>query len=251
MQQKKTDWEHVSRWYHSQVSTHGHYYHQQVVLPAVTQQLHLQAGDKLLDVACGNGVLIDHIPEGVTYVGIDGAKSLIAEATKRKNTSSHTFLVRDAMKPFQLPQRDFTHATIILALQNIARADFTLQEIGKHLLPGGKLIIVLNHPYFRIPRQSSWEIDPIKKTQYRRIDRYYSPIEIPLQAHPGKKHSPVIWTYHHSLQDYTTMLKAAGFMIETIEELLSTKKSEGKHAKMENRSRMEFPLFMVLVAIKK
>lgn len=248
--QKRTDWEHVSRWYHKQVGTQGHYYHQHTVLPAVIKHLDLHRDSKLLDVACGNGVLSHQIPKNVEYVGIDGAATLIQQANRNKVSDQHQYLHRDAMKPFRLPHAEFTHATIVLALQNIQDAAFTIQEISKHLIQNGKLVIVLNHPSFRIPRQSSWEIDPRNKTQYRRVDRYFSEMEIPLNAHPGQRSSEVIWTYHQPLQNYTKMLFQAGLVIEEIEEMISDKTSQGKNAKMENRSREEFPLFMLIRAQK-
>ncbi|MFS8563077.1 MAG: hypothetical protein LVR00_01585 [Rhabdochlamydiaceae bacterium] len=122
-----------------------------------------------------------------------------------------------------------------------------------HLLlkPQGKLLIVLNHPCFRIPRQSSWGVDEPKKLQYRRIDRYLSPLKIPIQTHPGKQHdSQETWSFHHPLSDYTRWLQEAGFTIEIIEEWISDKTSTGGHAKMENRSRAEFPLFLAILACK-
>jgi len=42
------------------------------------------------------------------------------------------------------------------------------------------LVIVLNHPCFRIPRQSGWGIDEKNKLQFRKVIKYMSPMEIPL-----------------------------------------------------------------------
>ncbi len=76
-------------------------------------------------------------------------------------------------------------------------------------------------------------------------------MKIPIQAHPSKgKDSPVTWTFHHPLSSYFQWLNATGFTVETMEEWVSTKESEGKNAKMENRSRAEFPLFLTIVANK-
>jgi hypothetical protein len=47
------------------------------------------------------------------------------------------------------------------------------------------------------------------------------------------------------------MLKDAGFAIDVIEEWTSDKESEGRAARMENRSRSEFPLFLAIKAFKK
>ncbi len=150
-----------------------------------------------------------------------------------------------------MPIKDlsFTHATIILALQNVAHPEAVLQNAARHLQPGGTLVIVLNHPCFRIPRQTHWGIDAPKKLQYRRIDRYLSPLKIPIQAHPSQKErSATTWSFHRPLSAYSRFLTDAGFSIIQIEEWISDKISTGKAAKMENRARAEFPLFLTFKA---
>lgn len=240
-----TSWETSSSWYDKIVGEKGHYYHQHVIIPGVLKLLDLKAGDRILDLACGQGVLARHLPKDVDYTGIDAAPSLIQEAKKK---SKHRFIVSDVSKP--LPEGQFSHACIILALQNIENAKNVIKNSFEHLHSKGKFIIVLNHPCFRIPRQSSWGIDEPKKLQYRRIDRYLSPLKIPIQTNPGTKESEETWTFHHPLSDYIQWLSEAGFVIENIEEWVSDKKSTGAHARMENRSREEFPLFLTILSKK-
>jgi hypothetical protein len=94
-------------------------------------------------------------------------------------------------------------------------------------------------------------VDEQQKLQYRRIDRYMSSMEIPIQMEPGKgKGSQTTYSFHHPLTKYSHWLKEAGFVIELIDEWCSDKMSQGKTAKMENRSREEIPLFMVISARK-
>jgi hypothetical protein len=112
-------------------------------------------------------------------------------------------------------------------------------------------VIVLNHPCFRIPRQSSWKVDLENNTQFRRIDRYMSPMKIPIQAHPSKGASSAsTLSFHYPLSAYIQWLNACGFVLESMEEWCSDKTSIGKNAKMENRCREEFPLFLALKAKK-
>jgi len=247
-----TEWEKVDKWYDQIVGIEGHYYHRQIVLPKLLSLLDLNKfnSPSLLDLGCGQGVLASHIPSHVKYTGIDLSHSLIA-AAKKKREKNQTYLVGDICKPLPLQKTDFTHATIVLALQNIAQPDSALSQAAKHLIKGGILAIVLNHPCFRIPRQSSWIVDEEKKMQCRRIDHYQSPIKIPIQMHPGKgKESETTWSFHHSLSDYSRFLADAGFVILLLEEWTSDKKSTGKKAKMENRARTEFPLFLTFLAQK-
>lgn len=252
---KKTSWQKVAPWY-SKVTERGqgHYYHQHVVIPGVLRLLDLKTDIqhttyKILDMACGNGVLAKAIPGGVDYLGVDIAPSLIDEAKRTDKNSGHKYEVADITKPFEA-RTDFTHAAIVLALQNTMSPGNVLKNAAKHLVDGGTLVIVLNHPAFRIPRQSSWGIDDSKKMQYRRIDKYMSPMNIPINMNPGDPNSQITMSYHLPLSMYSKLLKEAGFKIDLIEEWTSDKESEGRAAKMENRSRAEIPLFLAIKAIK-
>lgn len=247
---KNTSWQKVSKWYGSIVGEKGHFYHQTLIIPQTLKLLDLKSGDRLLDVACGQGVLARRLPESVKYVGLDASKNMVDEAKNLDVNKSHRYLVADATKSFGLKET-FNKAAIILALQNIKEPGKTIQYISEVIDKHGKLVIVLNHPCFRIPRQSSWEEDKTKKMQYRRINRYMTPIEIPINAHPGEEDSPLTWSFHHPIEDYANYLFGNGFLIEKIEEWTSSKKSEGKASKMENRARDEFPLFMTVQAVKK
>jgi SAM-dependent methyltransferase len=248
-----TSWENSSSWYDKVVGAKGHYYHQQVILPKVLKLLSAEkeANPILLDLACGQGVLSRFLPKGMKYLGIDGSPSLIKAAKKYNLNKLHQFQVHDLCQPLLLPSKEFTHATCILALQNIATIGPVFETAFAHLKPGAPLIIVLNHPNFRIPRQSSWGIDPQKKLQYRRIERYMSELKIPIQTKPGSgESSEHTWSFHHPLSYFSAELKKAGFIIDEIQEWCSDKKSVGPTAAMENRSRQEFPLFMTIVARK-
>lgn len=249
----ETSWEPVGNWYNGLVGQEGHYYHQKLILPGVLRMLEIgkQSNGTLLDLACGQGVLARGLPNSVSYTGVDISTTLIKSAKHASVNKAHEFLVGDVSKPLPLQKRDYAYATVILALQNIEKAEKVIQNGMHHLGPKGKLLLVLNHPCFRIPRQSSWEIDDQKKIQFRRLDRYFSEMKIPIQMHPGKgEASASTLSFHHPISTYSQWLFDAGFQIAKIEEWCSDKVSTGKQAKMENRAREEFPLFMAILASK-
>ncbi len=231
-------WENSSAWYDRLVGDEGHYYHVHVVLPGVLRLLQLKAGQRLVDVACGQGVLAKALRPEIDYVGLDAAPSLIKAAKKAQ--PKREFLVQDVSKPWKV-EGTFQAGACILALQNIEHAKEMLLEAGRHI--EGRFVIVLNHPYYRIPRQSMWGMD--NKLQYRRVNRYMTPMAIPIQ-----NQGETTVSYHTSLSTLTQWAKEAGFVIEVIEEWCSPKKSTGHYAAAENRAREEFPLFMTLVLSK-
>ena len=249
---KNSSWEPVHKWYDALVGDSGHYYHREVILPKLLNRWKLNESSSVLDIACGQGIFALQIPKEVTYFGVDLSPSLIQSAKKQDRNSKHTFQTVDACKPFTLPKKDFTHALILLAFQNFPNPLQALKNCSLHLKERSALTIVLNHPCFRIPRQSSWGIDEPKKLQYRRIDRYMTPMEIPIEAHPGKKQeSTATLSFHHPLHEICNWLKMAGFWIEEMEEWCSNKDSTGPKARMENRARDEFPLFLAIHCVKK
>ena len=247
----KGSWEGASRWYTGLLGDKGHYYHDHVVLPGVLRLLGLKKGDSLLDLACGNGILSKKISEDIFYTGVDISPSLIKTALGGTRVKNREFLVGDVSKNLQLNKHDFSHASVVLAIQNIKEPKGMLINAALNLKPGGTLAIVMNHPAFRIPRQSMWEIDEKNKLQYRRINRYLSPLEIPINIHPGQNNSPVTWDFHYPISTYTKWLSESGFWIESMEEWVSDKESEGRMAKAENRARNEIPLFLAIKAVKK
>lgn len=248
-----TSWEFVEKWYHGSVGNEGHYYHQHVVIPGVLRLLNfeLTQTSSLLDIACGQGILSRHIPKTVAYTGVDLSPSLIKAAKHLDHYPHHEYYVGDVLKPLPIKKTDYSHAAIVLAIQNFEEPVLALKNAAKHLALNGRLVIAMNHPCFRILRQSSWKVDEVQKIQYRRIDRYSSSMKIPIQTHPSKgEQSSTTWSFHHPLADYSRWLNQAGFVIELIEEWHSNKESTGKAAKMENRSREEIPLFLAIKALK-
>ena len=250
MEKTDTSWEKSAKWYGGAVGEKGHFFHQNTIIPGVLRLLEIKKTDWVLDIGCGQGVLGRRIPQETNYVGLDLARGLITEAKRMSKNEKHRFMVADVTKEFPLKEK-FSKEAIILALQNIKEPEKTIKYAAERLEKGGKLIIVLNHPCFRIPRQSSWETDIKNKLQYRRINRYLNPLEIPINMHPGDKNSPVTWSFHLPIEAYSEMLFENDLLIEKIEEWSSEKTSVGKMAKTENRAREEFPMFMAILAVKR
>ncbi len=241
-----------AEWYDRVVGEKGHYYHQHVILPNLLRMLNLDKyqNPSIVDFGCGQGLLARYIPSSASYLGIDISPTLIQSAKIRsKKDQLKTFLSADLSVLLPSSRVKYTHGVFLLSLQNMEDLKISLQNAAQFLQRKGRLFIVLNHPCFRIPRQSSWGVDEKKQIQFRRVDRYLSSLQIPIQTHPGKERKAKTWSFHHSLSTYSQSLYEAGFVIEKIEEWCSDKKSEGGRAKMENFSRLEFPLFLAIQAL--
>lgn len=244
----KTSWDSSEEWYSAQVGEKGHYYHRSIILQKASSLLDLKEAESLLDLGCGQGVLQRHLPKTIKYTGIDNSKALLKKA---EQMSQGRFLSGDACKKLPLKDEAFDASCFILSLQNMEFPEKAIKEASTHLKSEGKMLLVLNHPCFRIPRQSNWGFDEKAKLQYRRMNIYMSPQKIPIQTNPsmGEK-SPTTYSFHHPLSFFIASLSKSGLMVMKMEEWCSDKKSEGGRAKMEDRARKEFPLFLAILAYK-
>lgn len=248
---KSSSWGESAKWYNGIVGEKGHYFHRHVIWPALLPLMKLQAGESLLDLGCGQGVLARIIPAGVNYVGIDISGSLINEAKRLDKNKKHQFMIADVSKPLSLPANSFDKVVMVLSLQNIQNWAGVVKNVADKLKPQGAAFFVLNHPYYRIPRQTGWLIDEGSKLQKRWVNRYMSPLEIAVNMQPSKIGGKVTWSFHRPLSSLVKLFKQNHLYIYDMEELVSDKESQGAMKKSENRSRAEIPLFMLLAAQKR
>ena len=246
-----TDWGNVAAWYDQLVGGEGSEYHRHVVLPGVIKLLGERRTGKILDVACGQGVLCRQLASaGAEVTGVDAAAELILMARQRSSGNIQYHLA-DARNLDFLSADVFQAATCILAIQNIHPIQGVFDTVARRLCPGGNFIVVMMHPCFRGAKETSWGWDQAQGVQYRRVDRYLLPRKAPIFANPGKKDGTYTWTFHKPLEDYVKACRKAGLLIDALEEWCSHKVSEqGPRSAAENQSRKEIPMFLALRAVK-
>lgn len=242
---QNTSWENVSSWYDSLIGERGGYYQSHVVYPGVLQLMDLKPGMHVLDLACGQGAFCRLLKtKGAVVKGADASPALIAAA--RKYDPSIEYVVDDARSLNKLEGERYDRIVCILALQNFDPIGATLKRVSELLHEGGTFTAVILHPAFRSPRITGWGEDDKRKLQFRRVDRYLSPMKIPIQMHPGKQQGPVTWTYHRPLSTYIELGVQVGLTVDGLEEWVSDKQSQGKKANEENLARREIPMFLAL-----
>ncbi len=249
---KKTSWGPVASWYDEMLGGDDTY-QLKVILPNLLRILPPK-GKRIIDIACGQGFFSKmYADAGATVLGVDISPELVAYA-KRYEGKNLRFAVSPAEALAPATNESFDGALIVLALQNIKEMLQSLKEASRTLVKGGSLVIVLNHPCFRILKASAWGYDETTGVQYRRIDKYGTPFSIKVDMTPGKQmENKKIHTvsFHRPLQDYFKALNGAGFSVVGLEEWISHKQSErGPRAKAEDISRKEFPMFLTIVARK-
>ena len=253
IQEKKVDtsWNKVAGWYDDMLEGSEGTYQGDLILPNVLRLLAIKKGETLLDLGCGQGFFSrEFFKAGAVVSGIDLSPKLIALA-KEKSPKEIKFGVSSADSLGFLPDTSFDITVCILAIQNMKHVASVLEESFRLLKKGGRMLIVMNHPTFRIPKSTSWGFDEVRKIQYRRVDSYISEAETGIAMHPGDLPEASTISFHHPLQFYFKALRKAGFFVSRLEEWNSQKKSQpGPRADAENRGRKEFPLFLALEAVK-
>jgi ubiquinone/menaquinone biosynthesis C-methylase UbiE len=247
----RTDWSGVAEWYDRLVGESGSEYHQHVVLPGTIKLLDPQPGQRILDVACGQGVLCRMLHErGVEVTGIDAAEPLV-RAARERGPGAIRYEVADARELTFLSSGHFDAAACVLAIQNIHPIAPLCESVSRVLKPGGRFVIVMMHPCFRGPKETRWGWDDDAKVQFRRVDRYLVPRKSPIVAHPGAAPDVYTWTFHKPIEAYVKALRNAGLLIDAMEEWTSHKTSDsGPRAAAENLARKEIPMFLALRAVR-
>jgi len=149
--------------------------------------------------------------------------------------------------------------TTLPAIQNMTPLSPIWQACRTVLKPGGKLIVVMMHPCFRVPKQSDWIWEDRGSggvgEQGRVIKQYLTSSKVEIQTHPGLaahgKDASATSHFHRPLQAYVNTMGNAGLLIDHVEEWISHKTSQAGPKKAAlDRARKEIPMFLALRAKK-
>jgi ubiquinone/menaquinone biosynthesis C-methylase UbiE len=247
---QSTSWGKVAGWYNRLLEEDEDTYQEKLIKPNLLRILSPKPGEEILDVGCGQGYFSRELAKaGAKVVGIDIAGELIKLA-KGHGGKNEAYLVLSAEKMSPILAARFDAAICVLALQNIKNLQVAVLEIARVLKPGGRCVLVLNHPAFRIPSASSWNYDEKTNIQYRNISKYLSEISQQVDMTQGitdPKKKKWTMSFHHPLQVYFKAFFKAGLCVTRLEEWSSHKLSDkGPRKLAEDLARKEIPLFMCL-----
>lgn len=256
-------WDPVANWYDGWVGEEGSDHHRNLAIPHALELLNLQANEQFLDIGAGQGVLVPHvIKTRARYTGVDVSNKLLTIARQRHSKEAR-FLQGDARKLATIGGIEagaFDAALFMLSIEDIDPLAQAIDSAAWALREGGRLVIVMRHPAFRVPRQSGWGFDPQRELQYRRVDSYLTPMRVPLKSYAvnrqrGEKSSlnaqqeraGVTISFHRPISHYISELVTAGFLIDALREIPTFKQGQSP---AEQRANQEFPLFLAIRARK-
>ena len=248
---KDTSWQSQADWYDTLLKDPEGTYQNEVILPNLLRLAKIKKGETILDLASGQGFFSRAFnTAGAKVIGVDLSEKL-ADLARKNSPKSIEYHVASADRLDFIKDHSIDLVVIVLAIQNIENISAVFKECRRALKASGKLMMVLNHPAFRIPKQSDWLWDNKKKIQARRVDQYLTEAKIKIKTHPGQKESEYTISFHRPLQLYFKALNNQGFAVARLEEWISHKESErGPKKEAEDRARKEFPMFLFLEAVK-
>jgi SAM-dependent methyltransferase len=125
-----------------------------LVWPATERLLSPEPGERVLDIACGNGLTSRRLAAmGVEVVAFDFAEEMITRA--RQRTTRHAdriaYSVLDATDEaalLSLGERQFDAALCNMALFDMAEIGPLMRALARLLRPGGRFVFSVLHPCF-------------------------------------------------------------------------------------------------------
>jgi 2-polyprenyl-3-methyl-5-hydroxy-6-metoxy-1,4-benzoquinol methylase len=131
-----------------------------LIWPATKRLLALQPGERVLDIACGNGLSTRRLAAmGAEVVALDFAEKLVELA--RQRTTEHSeriaYSVLDATDEaalLALGEGQFDAALCQMALFDMAEIEPLLRALARLLRPGGRFVFSVLHPCFNNPHMS-------------------------------------------------------------------------------------------------
>lgn len=255
MPHRKTSrsWDPVAGWYAGWVGPDGSEHHRRLAVPALLDLLRAAPGERILDVGCGPGVPAPHVAAaGARYTGVDASRRLV-DVARRHHGAHGRFLVGDATRLDAVSgwtDEPFDAAFFLLSLQDIDPLADALRAVAACLREGGRLVAVMTHPCFRVPRQSGWGWDAGRRLQFRRVDTYLTPLAVPMKAY-GAGRAGTTRSYHRPLEAYVNGLAEHGLLVDAVREIPASATAPPSLPRAERRARAEIPLFLALRAVKR
>ncbi len=174
-------------------------------------------GLKVLDAGCGDGVFSDLLQQqGGQVTAIDGAQEMVKIA--KSKYPSVSFAVSDLLQPLEFQNESFDLVFANMVLMHLGEVKTFFTEAKRVLKPNGKLIFSVLHPAFNYPTMKlhkNW-LDKLmfKKPSGLSFDYFQNSVSRRFESTMSKE----LTHYHRTLEQYSTELQKAGFVIEQMAE---------------------------------
>lgn len=213
----------------------GNQFQRELIGPASERLLQLRPGERVLDVACGNGVFSRRLAElGAEVIGVDFSRVFLERAQARKTPWDERITYReidatDEVALLTLGERTFDAIVCNMALMDMAEIG-TLLRAARHLLaPAGRFVVSVQHPPF-----NNNSISLLGERPAADISEFFVKVSAYLTVPPGLGEGmpgepTPHWYFHRPLHELFGEFFAAGWVIDGLEEPRFTTAGDEPH----------------------
>ena len=202
-------WEQHAGWWQREFTAGADAEYEEQILPLV--DVHLGGARRVLDVGCGEGQVARRLTaQGVEVVGLDPTSAQIVEARARGGGPVYA---RSAAEQLPVRSASFDAVVMCLVLEHLDPFEPAIEEIARVLEPGGRFVLMLNHPLLQAPG-SGWIDDHILGEQYWRIGPYLRDDRNLEEVAPGVE----LPFMHRPLSRYVQVMGEVGLLIDSMDE---------------------------------
>ncbi len=162
-------WEQHAAWWQQGFTDGADAEYEEQILPILSA--HLQGATRLLDVGCGEGQVGRRAAALDTVRFVVGADPTWAQIKVAAERGGGVTVTRAEAAGLPFHRDSFDAVVACLVFEHIADFDQSIAEVARVLAPGGRFLLLLNHPLLQAPG-SGWIDDTILNEQYWRIGPY-------------------------------------------------------------------------------
>jgi 2-polyprenyl-3-methyl-5-hydroxy-6-metoxy-1,4-benzoquinol methylase len=220
-------WETLAGWWDN-TTGEADAFHRQLVIPATDRLLAVQPGERVLDVACGNGGYARHLAaQGAEVVAFDASRQFVELARRRTTEGRDRISYRhidgtDHAALRALGERRYDAAVCKMALMDMAVIHPLVSALAALLKPGGRFVFSVPHPAFNSTGTGLWveeatsEAGELVVRRGVKVMRYLEPEArqgIGIRGQPHPQHY-----FHRPLSVLLNVCFGNGFVLDGLEE---------------------------------
>lgn len=221
-------WEANAEFWDDHIGPEGNAFHRRLVAPVQLDLLRLQPGERVLEVACGNGQFARQMARlGARVVATDLSRRFIQRArrhTAEAGITTVTYAVADATDEAQLlalGTEPFDAAVCTMALMDMAAIEPLARSLPRLLRPNGRFVFTVLHPCFNNPTAQLFAetVDVETRVTVRRGVKVTGYLNLPPQRGIGISGQPEAHYYfHRPLSELLEPFFRAGFVLDALRE---------------------------------
>ncbi|MFW9769492.1 MAG: class I SAM-dependent methyltransferase, partial [Candidatus Thorarchaeota archaeon] len=213
-------WNEVAEDYHKTVGDTGDTYHRTYVNPVIFDILGDVRGLSILDLACGQGYLSRIlVKKGAEVIGVDISEKMleIARASEASEPLGVKYIHCNSADMSEISDTSIDCVVSTFGFHDIEEIDRTIEECGRVLKVGGRLVFAIPHPLFFARRFKD------KEGYFLKMRHYMS-----IQDEPHYKYGDSgVVAYHRPLSYYFEKTFSVGLKMVAFREII-TEVSRGR-----------------------